>query len=460
MYEEIEYAVTSAERRGASQAEAFSTESRSLNAVIEKGEVKSVDSKLDTGIGLRVLIKKLGGVFLGSSYTMDMRESAIETMADGAISIALTKPEQKEIRSFHDSRKVQKVDSLFDRRISSLEATEACSLANDMIESARLRESIVSMSGSLLFVSYNTALKNSLGIETGYSATTFKASYYVTAKNENSVGSAGDDYSNRILDEEKAIEVARHSASMAISQLDPKSVKAGVMDVVVGPDAVASILENTFALMISADQVQRKQSPYRGRIDSEVASDAITVVAEGRYPGWIGSKPYDDEGYPTQTTTVVEKGVLRSFLHNTSSAAKENRESTGNALRPSSADTASKYLGEPVVHHTNLKIGEGTETFESILSSVKDGIYVRHVIGAHTANRITGEFSVAPLVAYKIEKGQIIHPVREAMIGCNIQDFLKNVTDVGVHWKQCEGAYFDTAIVSPILKIEKVSVSA
>jgi PmbA protein len=157
---------------------------------------------------------------------------------------------------------------------------------------------------------------------------------------------------------------------------------------------------------------------------------------------------------------MVEKGILRSFLHNTSSAAREDRGSTGNALRPSSGDTASKYLGEPVVHHTNLMIGEGTETFESILSSVKDGMYLRHIIGAHTANRITGEFSVAPLVAYKIEKGQIIHPVREAMIGCNIQDFLKNVIGVGVHWKQCEGAYFDTAIVSPILKIEKVSVSA
>jgi PmbA protein len=449
-----------AEQNGTSQAEAFFADSRSLSALIERKEVRSVDSKFDAGIGVRVLIKKREENFLGSAFTMDSKRSGIETMVNEAISIALAKPAQKDLKSFNDSKKVQNVENLFDRRISSVEPTEACTLAKDMIESASVSEKIMSISGDILFMSYKTAVKNSLGVEAGYSSTIFRASCYVTTKNETSIGSAGDDHSSRILDEERAIEVSRHSASMALSQLDPKRIEGGVMDLVIGPDAMASLLENTFAMMIRADQIQRNQSPYVGKIGTPVASEPITIIDEGRHPGAVGSKPYDDEGYPTQTTTVAEKGILGSFLYDVSSASKEGRQSTGNALRPSSGDSVSKYAAEPLVSYTNLTVATGTESFDSIVSSVKSGIYVREIIGAHTANRITGEFSVSPLVAYKIEKGEIKHAVKETMIGGNIQNVLRNVTAVGKHSKQCQGTFVDTAIISPVLKIENISVSA
>jgi PmbA protein len=112
------------------------------------------------------------------------------------------------------------------------------------------------------------------------------------------------------------------------------------------------------------------------------------------------------------------------------------------------------------VAHTNLTISPGTESFDSIISSVKNGMYVRQIIGAHTANRITGEFSVAPLVAYKIEKGEIKHAVKEAMIGGNIENVLRKVTAIGKHSKQCQGNFLDTTIISPILKVENISVGA
>ena len=460
MHDLLDRAVAFAERKGASQAEAFFAESKILNALIEKKQVKSVDSKSDAGIGTRVILHKNGRNFLGSAYTMDSTRSGIETMISEAVSIAMSKPEQKEMKSFHDSKKVQSVEKLFDGRIPSVEPNEACDLAKKMIESASVNENIASISGDLHFISYRTVVKNSLGVEAGYSSTIFKASSYVTAKNETSVGSAGDDLSSRILDEEKAIEVARHSASMALSQLDPEPIGGGLMDLILGPDAVAGLLENTFAVMVRADQIQRNQSPYVGKIGTQVASERINIVDEGKCPGAVGSKPYDDEGYPTGTTVVVDKGVLKSFLYNVSSASKEGRESTGNALRPSSGDSVSKYLAEPLVAHTNLTIAPGTESFDSIISSVKNGMYVRQIIGAHTANRITGEFSVAPLVAYTIEKGEIKHAVKEAMIGGNIENVLRKVTAIGKHSKHCQGNFLDTTIVSPILKVENISVGA
>ena len=460
MYDMLDHAVSFAERQGVYQAEAFFTTGRSLSCLIERGQVKSIDSKHDAGIGVRVLLRKKEETSLGSAYTMDSRRPGVEGIVNQAIAIASAKPLQEELRSFHDSKKVQSVQNLFDDMIPSIEPNEASNLANEMIESASVGKEVASISGDLLFVSYNTALKNSLGVETGYPSTIFKASCYVTARNETSIGSAGDDYSSRILEEERAIEVARHSASMALSQLDPKPVNSGVTSLVIGPDVVASLLENTFATMIRADQTQRNQSPYVRKVGTQIASEMISIIDQGRYPGAVGSRPYDDEGYPTQTTVIVEKGVLKSFLYNVTSASRESRKSTGNALRPSSGDSISKYLAEPLVSHTNLTVASGTESFDSILSTVESGIYVRHVIGAHTANRVTGEFSVAPLVAYKIEKGEIRHAVKEAMIGGNVQELLKNVTAIGKCSKQCQGTYIDTTIVSPILRVENVSVSA
>jgi PmbA protein len=460
LYDLLDLTIRFGEQKGASQVEAFFAESQSLSAQIERGQVKSIDSKFDAGIGARVILRKNGKIFLGSACTMDAGQPGIKTMVDEAISVALAKPEQKELKSFHDSMKVQTVNDIFDPRIPAVEPVQACELARNMIESASLSKSVVAISGDLLFISYRTAVRNSLGVETGYSSTIFKASSYVTTKNETSVGSAGDNYSSRVLDEEKAIEVGRHSASMAISQLNPKSIGSGVMDLVIGSDAIADLLENTFASMIRADQVQRNQSPYVGKMGSEVASDMVTIVDQGRIPGAVGSKPYDDEGYPTQTTPIVEKGILKSYLYNVSAASKEDRESTGNGIRPSSGDSVAKYLAEPSVAHTNLMFQRGDEDFESILSSVKTGIYVRHVIGAHTANRVTGEFSVAPLIAYKVEKGEIKHAVKEAMIGANIQNVLRNVTAISRHSKQCQGMLLDTAIISPIVKVEKISVGA
>jgi predicted Zn-dependent protease len=183
MYELLDYALSYAEQKGTNQAEAYFIESRSVSVVVERKEVTSVDSKSDAGMGVRVLLNKSGEFTLGSAYTTSSTMSGIETMVKEAISIAKAKPAQRDLTSFHDRKKVQSVENLFDGRIASVEPTGACRLAKDMIESASLGEQIGSISGDILFLFYRTGLNNSLGIEAGYSSTVLNASCYVTAKN-------------------------------------------------------------------------------------------------------------------------------------------------------------------------------------------------------------------------------------------------------------------------------------
>ncbi|MEM3151570.1 MAG: metallopeptidase TldD-related protein, partial [Candidatus Bathyarchaeia archaeon] len=159
------------------------------------------------------------------------------------------------------------------------------------------------------------------------------------------------------------------------------------------------------------------------------------------------------------TKSIIEKGILKTYLYDSFSAAREGKNPSGNGLRLTS-EIIQKYAVEPQAAPTNLIIKPGTENFESLIKDVKEGIYVKNIIGAHTSNAVTGEFSVVGLTTYKIESGEIKFPVKNAMIAGNILDFLKKIDNVGKVQKQCQGISIDSSIITPYIKVREFSVSA
>ncbi len=204
--------------------------------------------------------------------------------------------------------------------------------------------------------------------------------------------------------------------------------------------------------------IQKNQSPLKGKINQKVSSNLLTIIDDGRVDEAIGSKPYDDEGVSTQTKAIIEKGVLKTYLYDVFSAAREGKKPSGNSLRQSS-EIIQKYAVEPQPAPTNLIIKPGTENFESLVKDVKNGVYVKNVIGAHTSNAVTGEFSVVALTAYKIENGEIKFPVKNAMIAGNILEFLNKIDGIGKIQKQCQSLSIDSSIITPCIKVRETTVS-
>ncbi len=237
--------------------------------------------------------------------------------------------------------------------------------------------------------------------------------------------------------------MGRRAARRALSLLGAipiESVKAPV----VLESTVAQEFLSIMAGGFSADNVQKKRSLFQGRLDTAVAAPVVTVFDDGLLDGGLGTAPADDEAVPTGKKIVIQDGRLVLFLHNTYTARKDKTQSTGNAVRGG-------FKGIPGVGVTNLYIEPGKCSLEALISQAGRGLLVTDVMGMHTANAVSGDFSVGA-TGFWIESGEKAYPVREITIAGNILDVMKNVDAVGSDLR------FSGRIGSPSLLIKELSI--
>jgi PmbA protein len=159
--------------------------------------------------------------------------------------------------------------------------------------------------------------------------------------------------------------------------------------------------------------------------------------------GGLGSRPFDGEGLPTRKTTVVERGVLKSYLLDTYSGRKLGLASTGNA---------SRSVGEnPSVGPTNFYLEPGTKAAQDIIKTVKQGLYVTDLIG-FGINMVTGDYSRGA-AGFWIEGGELAYPVEEITIAGNLKDMFAGIEMIG------SDLVFRGRIASPTVKITEMMVA-
>jgi PmbA protein len=189
---------------------------------------------------------------------------------------------------------------------------------------------------------------------------------------------------------------------------------------------VAAALIGSIAQALSAESVQKGRSVFAGRLGDAVGSRLLTIWDDGLALDGMSTSPFDGEGMPQQTTTLVEAGVLRSFLHNSYTARKDSATgySTGNGVRGS-------YRTLPGVGATNLIVSPGAGSLEDLCRRVGNGLYVQSVAGLHSGvNPISGEISVG-VTGCLIEAGRLSRPVREVTIATDFTGLLGSVSDIG-----------------------------
>ena len=460
----LEFAINAAEKRGASQAEAYLNEINEFRVLYEKSQLKIGERKRDSGIGVRVALKRDNGFSMGFFYTNDLTEKAVNEAIKKALNVAKARKADPDFKSFQEKKTLKNVGKICDKRIRGLDPQRVIDLVKNQIEAALQCRRIETTSGLTMVGEYQTSITNSLGIDGGFQTTNFYSYGFALAKDGGSMGSGWDEYANCFYDEERAVQSSKSAAQLAVEQLHPKRMKGGRMHLIIPPSALMQMMINLIIQMLRADKVQKQQSALAGRIGQQVGSEVLTIEDNGRISYAVGSKVFDDEGCPTRRTTIIEKGVLKSFLYNTYTAHKDGVESTGNSHRVLVLNSVPKYTLEPFVGPTNIVLKPGKSNKESLISEVKNGVITKGFIGAHTANLASGDFSVALDCPFKIENGDKSYPIKEAMISGNILDLLKNVEVVGNDVKQFEfnlmGAMIkDASLISPSILVRDVSVS-
>lgn len=216
-------------------------------------------------------------------------------------------------------------------------------------------------------------------------------------------------------------ELAKEAVQEAIGKLGASPAPAGVYRVILRNDAAASLLE-AFAPMFSADAAQKGLSLLNGKEGTRIGSELVTLMDDPFYGEF--QRAFDAEGVPSETTAVVDKGVLMTLLHNLKTAKKAGVQSTSNAGRYS--------VESPVgVEPSNFYIVPGEAGFDALVSELGDGLVVTELSGLHSGvNTISGDFSLLAS-GYLVEGGKRTRPVERITIGGSFLELLSNVAAVG-----------------------------
>lgn len=206
---------------------------------------------------------------------------------------------------------------------------------------------------------------------------------------------------------------------------NPKQGQEGKYDVIFDPLFFGSML-GTWGDMASAYSVMIQMSVFVDKLGQKVSSNQVTLRDHPAAYS-VNKRTFDDEGFPVQENVIIDKGVLKTYLHNTSTSKIFNTETTGNAglVSPSA---------------WNIELDPGDMSKEELFSQVKRGVYLTNTWYTRFQNYATGDFSTIPRDGiFLIEKGEIKQSWKDLRLSDNILKLLNQITDLSkerqhVHW--------------------------
>jgi PmbA protein len=438
-----ENAVNQALKKGASEAESYVYEGQATNIGIELGQISKTNRIIDRGLGIRVVADKA----VGFAYTNVIEDpNAVDSVIVRALNAAKASKRDPDWKGLPERKPYASLEKTFDDKVEKLESEELVNVASTMLTAAgQVDKRVFPIEGGIGGAYISNAVANSKGIAGFDKGTIVECSIATLAKEGNSVTPVCFEFNASRSYEVDPVWVGKEAAKLAVSALKTKSVETKSTTLILTQFALQDLFAYTLINAVKADNVQRNQSPFKGKVGEKVASENLTIYDDGLFPGGLRTWAFDGEGAPHQKTLVIEKGVLRSFLYDSYSAKKEGKESTGNAGRAG-------YLSTPSIDTTNFHILPGNKTGDEILSEVDDGLIIYYLQGAHSSNPVSGEFSVVATPAWKIKKGEITHCSRGVMLAGNIFEVLKNVSLVGNNERQVG------QLISPWIQVENVRV--
>ncbi len=236
----------------------------------------------------------------------------------------------------------------------------------------------------------------------------------------------------------------REAARRAVELLDGRAAPRGRFPVVLEPRVAAELLE-VLAPSFVAENHQKGLTFLSGRVGEALFPEPVDVVDDGRLPGGLDTQPVDDEGVARRATQVVRGGVLERLVHDVTSAARDGVASTGNAGGGPTAPPG------PAVTNLYLRPG-GAGDDAALVRTMGRGLLVREVLGLHTVDPVSGEFSLGCSGLW-VEGDEPVHAVTGAAVAGDLLDLCRRVAAVGSDLR------FQGAVGAPSLLVDGLDLS-
>lgn len=425
---------------------------------LEDSEVKSGSFSLDRGVGIRAV----SGDKTGFAYCDDILLPSMLRAADAARSIALTgsKPLQT-VRMSHVAE--TRYHSL--NPIEGMSKQEKIALLEAIDKEARSIDSRVIQVNASLSGCYEVVMVAAInGQMTADVRPLVSVNVSVIVEDKNGKcesarsGGGGRVAYSYFTEKDNALSYAREAVREALINLDAQPAPAGTMPVVLGPGWPGVLLHEAVGHGLEGDFNRKGLSAFSGCMGQQVAATGVTVVDDGTLKDRRGSLTIDDEGTPSQCTTLIENGILVNYMQDKLNAKLMGMQSTGNCRRES-------YAHVPMPRMTNTYMLAGQHDPEEIIRSVKRGLYAVN-FGGGQVDITSGQFVFSASEAYLIEDGKITAPVKGATLIGNGPDVMKKISmigndlalDRGIGVCGKEGQSVPVGVGQPTLKIDALTV--
>ena len=390
--------------------EIYIDESKLIELNSEQDRLNFAKEEIETGVGIRVIKDNK----IGFAFTSNM-DKISETARQSIENTKLNKRDEN--YSFAELEKVTDVKKVYDKKFNDLNLNESVELLKNTI--SRARDSGCEVTGSGFSASEcKSLILNSNGVSIENKETGFGISLSVTIQKDGEIATAYNSASSRFCDLEGE-KLADEVCNLAKSSLNSKPIETDNYNVVLDYYAAIGLIQ-TFINAFDGENVARGRSILKDKIGSAIANPSLSITDNPLLEKGMGTTKCDGEGSVSKATELIKDGVLNSFIYDIYTANKEGVKTTSNGYRGS-------YLTTPMISPSNLefKFSEMKD-----LSEIKKGVLTTSVLGAHTANPISGDFSVEASNAFKIENGELTEPINKAMISGNIFEIMKNVEGI------------------------------
>jgi PmbA protein len=300
-----------------------------------------------------------------------------------------------------------------DKAKMALSLEEACLSASPKIE--KVRRATLSLSWG------STYLLQSTGRERVSEETGFFASISCKAKSESSEQMGGYSAYAPFLKDLDVLQTGRLAAQKACRLLGAKGLTSGTYEVMLAPECVADLLD-FLASSFSLESIFKKRSRLTGHKGEPIASKGFTLTDDPHRKDMPGSFAHDGEGERSEKIQLVEAGSVQGFLGDHGYSKRTGILAIGRA---------SRGLRSPCsIGSSNLVLSPGTETEAALLHNMKRGLYLVDLMGLHTANPITGDFSLGAS-GFLIEDGEKGQAVQGFAVSGNVWQLLVSLKGIG-----------------------------
>ena len=408
---------------GMDDGELFLEYNQSENLLFDDGRLKNAGFNTTSGFGLRAV----KGTATAFAHASDLSEAALRRAADTVRAIKSGHVGSSAIAggpSAHAGLLYKEFNPLEDvpfvKKVKLLQTIDAYVRSSD----PRVRQVTISLAGEwqavqvmrpgvaesgdirpLIRLNISVLLEENGRVERGSFGGGGRVSYHEYLKNT------------------KWQPMADEAIRQASVNLQAVAAPAGAMDVVLGPGWPGVLLHEAVGHGLEGDFNRKETSCFTGKIGQQVAAKGVTVVDDGTMFDRRGSLNVDDEGMPTENTTLIEDGILVGYIQDRMNARLMGAKPTGNGRRES-------YAHQPMPRMTNTYMLAGDKTPEEIISGVKNGIYATN-FGGGQVDITSGKFVFSASEAYKIENGKVTVPIKGATLIGQGAEVMKNIAAIG-----------------------------